>query len=134
MAHDRLDGNELPLTHEFIALMLNVRRAGVTVAVQGLSRKRLVKAGRGRIVVADRAGLEAAANGSVRNPGSRIRTPDGLADETLDRARRLGFRSTPLPFCTKPYNHSSSSAFRPSVPATERPQRHGNERVRAPAQ
>jgi CRP-like cAMP-binding protein len=64
MAHDRLDGNELPLTHEFIALMLNVRRAGVTVALQGLSRRRLVRApARGHIVVADRGGLEAAANG-----------------------------------------------------------------------
>ena len=63
MAHDRLEGNELPLTHEFVALMLNVRRAGVTVALQGLSTKGLISATRGLILVTDRAGLKACANG-----------------------------------------------------------------------
>jgi len=33
MANDRLEGNEIPLTHEFLSLMLGVRRAGVTVAL-----------------------------------------------------------------------------------------------------
>ena len=36
MCHDRLDGDELPLTHEFIAVMLGVRRPGVTEALQML--------------------------------------------------------------------------------------------------
>lgn len=57
MAHDRLDGNELPLTHEFLALMLGVRRAGVTIALQKLESGELVSAKRGVIVVQDRAGL-----------------------------------------------------------------------------
>ncbi len=70
MAHDRLDGNEIPLTHEFLALMLNVRRAGVTEALQGLSRKALISAGRGHIVVSDRAGLLACANGLYGIPES----------------------------------------------------------------
>jgi CRP-like cAMP-binding protein len=63
MVHDRLERNELPLTHEFIALMLNVRRAGVTEALQALNRKGLLTAKRGGIGVQDRAGLEAQANG-----------------------------------------------------------------------
>jgi CRP-like cAMP-binding protein len=57
MAHDRLDGDELPLTHEFLALMLGVRRAGVTVALQKLESDELVVAKRGVIMVEDRAGL-----------------------------------------------------------------------------
>ena len=70
MAHDRLEGNDLPLTHEFISLMLNVRRAGVTEALQGLSRKGVVSAKRGSVVVEDRAGLEARANGLYGIPES----------------------------------------------------------------
>ena len=77
MAHDRLEGNELPLTHEFVALMLNVRRAGVTVALQGLSRKRLVTASRGRIVVVDRTGLVAIANGLYGIPEAEYRRLTG---------------------------------------------------------
>jgi hypothetical protein len=57
MAHDRLQGNELELTHEFLALMLGVRRAGVTTALQKLETERLVVAKRGVIVIEDRAGL-----------------------------------------------------------------------------
>lgn len=40
MAHDRIGGNDLPLTHEFLALMLGVRRAGVTEAVQSLKQQK----------------------------------------------------------------------------------------------
>ncbi|HMI97288.1 MAG TPA: Crp/Fnr family transcriptional regulator [Micropepsaceae bacterium] len=57
MAHDRLEGNELALTHEFLALMLGVRRAGVTTALQKLENDALVVAKRGLIVVENRAGL-----------------------------------------------------------------------------
>jgi CRP-like cAMP-binding protein len=73
MAHDRLDGNEVPLTHEFLALMLSVRRAGVTVAVQGLSNKGLIAKERGQITVTDRPGLEAAANGLYGIPEAESR-------------------------------------------------------------
>ena len=39
MANDRLDGDEIPLTHEFLSLMLGVRRAGVTVALNYLEHR-----------------------------------------------------------------------------------------------
>ena len=39
MANDRLGGDEIPLTHEFLSLMLGVRRAGVTVALNYLGRE-----------------------------------------------------------------------------------------------
>jgi CRP-like cAMP-binding protein len=63
MAHDRVDGNTLPLTHEFLSLMLGVRRAGVTEAVQNLKQKNLIQAARGMIEVLDRKGIERLAGG-----------------------------------------------------------------------
>lgn len=61
MCHDRVDGDELLLTQEFLALMLGVRRAGVSLAMSTLQAGGLVSQARGRIVVRDRPGLEGAA-------------------------------------------------------------------------
>ena len=68
MAHDRVDGFSLPLTHEFIAMMLGVRRAGVTIAIQLLEGRSLIKALRREIVVRDRAGLERLAGQTYGTP------------------------------------------------------------------
>ena len=57
MAHDRLSGDALPLTHEFLAIMLGVRRAGVTVALQNLEANGLIATRRKTIEMLDRAGL-----------------------------------------------------------------------------
>lgn len=63
MAHDRIDGDELQLTHEFLALMLSVRRPGVTLAINLLEKQGLIDTDRGAITVLDRKGLEANADG-----------------------------------------------------------------------
>ena len=63
MAQDRVDGRELPLTHEFLSLMLAVRRAGVTEALHALGSQGLISHDRGVITVIDREGLIARANG-----------------------------------------------------------------------
>lgn len=68
MAHDRVDGNTIPITHDFLALMLGVRRAGVTVALHELEGHRLIRAIRGQITVLDRAGIEKLANGFYGEP------------------------------------------------------------------
>lgn len=60
MSHDRVASDEIPLTQEFLAQMLGVRRPGVTVAIGILERAGLIAHGRGRITVTDRKGLEAA--------------------------------------------------------------------------
>jgi CRP-like cAMP-binding protein len=62
MAHDRTTGNnEFPMTHEFLAMMLGVRRAGVTVAAGQLQEAGFIHYDRGCIEVTDRSGLESAA-------------------------------------------------------------------------
>jgi CRP-like cAMP-binding protein len=65
MAHDRTGDDDLPVTHEFLALMLGVRRAGVTEAVQSLKRKKLIEGPRNHIVVLNRRGIERAAGNST---------------------------------------------------------------------
>lgn len=58
MTHERLDGDELPLTHEFLSMMLGVRRPGVTTATHVLEGAGMIRARRGRIIVLDREKLE----------------------------------------------------------------------------
>lgn len=53
MAHDRVDGDELFLTHEFLSIMLGVRRAGGTTALNELDTQGLVLAARGRVTASD---------------------------------------------------------------------------------
>jgi len=64
MCHDRLRGDEMSLTHEFMSIMLGVRRAGVTVGIHMLEGKGLICAHRGQITILERTGLESEALGS----------------------------------------------------------------------
>jgi CRP-like cAMP-binding protein len=57
MVEDRL-GQILPLTHDFLSGMLNVRRAGVTVALQTLESQGMIRTSRGQVEITDRNGLE----------------------------------------------------------------------------
>jgi len=59
--HDRVEGDEFPLTHEFLGLMLGVRRASVTETARQLQERGLIRYQRGVITVRDRNGLEEAA-------------------------------------------------------------------------
>jgi CRP-like cAMP-binding protein len=59
MTHDRLPADEVPLTHEFLGIMLGVRRAGVTEALKSLKAEGLIDYRRGIIRIKNRPGLEA---------------------------------------------------------------------------
>jgi CRP-like cAMP-binding protein len=59
--HDRVKGDEFPLTQEFLSLMLGVRRATVTEVAGALQERGLIRYRRGVITIVDREGLEAAA-------------------------------------------------------------------------
>jgi CRP-like cAMP-binding protein len=58
--HDRVRGDEFPLTHDFLGLMLGIRRASVSETAQVLQERELIRYHRGVITVLDRDGLEEA--------------------------------------------------------------------------
>jgi len=68
MADDRIDGEELPLTHEFLGLMLGTHRPGVTNAVNALKDDGLIATRRGNIRILDRKALEKRSNGTYVPP------------------------------------------------------------------
>jgi CRP-like cAMP-binding protein len=57
MCHDRVDGDTIMLTHEFLAGMLGVTRASVTMSASALQAAGLIKYTRGNITILDREGL-----------------------------------------------------------------------------
>jgi len=61
MSQDRVGGNLVPLTQEFLSHMLGTRRASVTVAAGVLQKAGLIKYARGSVTIADRSKLEDAA-------------------------------------------------------------------------
>ena len=102
MCHDRADGDELPITHGFLATMLGVRRPGVTIATHVLEGQGLIRAQRGRITILDRARLECMAGSSYGAAEAEYESVIGLpvrADpiRTAASHRRCGTNSEP--FC-----------------------------------
>lgn len=59
MCHDRVGGDRMALTHEFLAIMLAVRRASVTNALHVLEGNGFIYSRRGTIIMRDRAALQA---------------------------------------------------------------------------
>ncbi|WP_064692801.1 Crp/Fnr family transcriptional regulator [Rhizobium aegyptiacum] len=59
MCHDRLEGEEIEITHEYMATMLGVRRSSVTDALHVLEGKHLIYSTRGLVIIRNRASLEA---------------------------------------------------------------------------
>lgn len=63
MAADRLEANDVAVTHEALSQVLGVRRAGVTVAMHALEGRQALRSERRRVRLLDRPQLEAAAGG-----------------------------------------------------------------------
>jgi CRP-like cAMP-binding protein len=61
LTHDRVGSDEFPITHEFLAQMLGVRRPSVSLVAGTLQQAGLIRYHRGRVRITDREGLEAAA-------------------------------------------------------------------------
>jgi CRP-like cAMP-binding protein len=68
MVHDRVGSDQFNLTHELLAVMLGVRRPGVTVAMHVLEGQHLIRSTRARVQIVDREGLEALVSTSYGIP------------------------------------------------------------------
>ena len=68
MVDDRMDGGEFPLTHEFMSVMLGVRRPSVTTSLHVLEGNGFIRAERGRITIVNRAAMERFAGDSYGAP------------------------------------------------------------------
>lgn len=80
MVNDRLEGNAIPLTHEFMGIMLGVQRSGMTLAVQELERRGAIGQRRGRLDILDRSILEKMAKEIYSDPNATAPVPtDALA-------------------------------------------------------
>lgn len=73
MCHDRIQGNEIELTHEFLSRMLAVRRPSVTAALHILEGNGFIRAERGSITIRNRAALEEFAHDAYGKPEAEYR-------------------------------------------------------------
>lgn len=73
MSCDRSESDSFPITHEFLSLMLGVRRAGVTDALGTLAEARYIATTRGQITILDRLGLEERVGDSYGIPEANYR-------------------------------------------------------------
>ncbi len=81
LCHERVTTETIPMTHEFLALMLGVRRPGVTIALQTLEGAGVIRNTRGHIV--------------VRN----IDLLEEIGGRGLQRAREVPTARAPQPGC-----------------------------------
>ncbi len=89
MTHDRAHADEFALTHQFLAMMLGVRRASVTVAAGELQRAKLIRYLYGRVVIQNRPGLEAAACECYEVVQQRFRRQFGMHESKAPSSHAL---------------------------------------------
>ena len=73
MCHDRVDGDEIALTHEFMGTMISAERSGVTITLHILEGAGMIRSTRGLVVIRDRDKLEELAGDSYGVPEAEYR-------------------------------------------------------------
>lgn len=76
MCHDRIDGDDIHLTHEFMAMMIAAQRSGVTLTLHVLEGYGAIKSSRGKVTIIDRPRLEETA-------GESYGAPEAIYTETI---------------------------------------------------
>ena len=95
MARDRAEDDTLTLTHEFLAIMLGVRRAGVTTTLLSLEHRSIIQTKRGAITILDRDALIDAANGSYGAPEAEFERLFPGPREQPPEAAKIDSRAAP---------------------------------------
>ena len=92
MCHDRIDGDEIRLTHEFMSMMIAAERTGVTVSLHILEGAGMIRSKRARVIVLDRDKLIDLAGDAYGQPEAEYRRLIGplgreeLPNTTTDEA------------------------------------------------
>lgn len=73
MCHDRNQGDDIEFTHDFLSLMLAVRRSSITTSLHILEGRGFIRAQRGLITIRDRRGLEGFAFDAYGRPEEELR-------------------------------------------------------------
>jgi CRP-like cAMP-binding protein len=73
MCHDRLDGDDILITHEFMAMMIAAQRSGVTITLHFLEGAGMIRSMRGRVTILDREKLEDIAGDAYGRPEAEYR-------------------------------------------------------------
>jgi len=82
MCHDRVEGDEIELTHEFMGMMISADRSGVTVTLHILEGAGMIRSKRGRVLIRDREKLEELAGDSYGVPEAEYRRLIGPFGQT----------------------------------------------------
>ncbi len=77
MCHDRIDGDDIMITHEFMAMMIAAQRSGVTITLHFLEGAGMIQSKRGRVAIQDRAKLEDIAGDAYGRPEAEYRRLSG---------------------------------------------------------
>lgn len=88
MCHDRIDGDEIAITHEMLSMMISAERSGVTITLHVLEGAGMIRSERGRVIIRDRDKLEELAGDGYGLPEAEYRRLIGP----------IGRRSVVLPF------------------------------------
>ena len=73
MCHDRVDGDDVRITHEFMAMMISAQRSGVTIALHSLEGAGMIRSKRGCVTIRDREKLKELAGESYGTPEAAYR-------------------------------------------------------------